>query len=142
MSTGKDEIIDPADYRRGMNPFLIPLAKSKEDGSILAYIRWPTQKEDMDLQLVRTTDVGIRLVAMASTSYCRRIVAEMDFYSKPGTDEAIEIINKESALYQKGEFLGLLRSGKFPAITEEDLALILDRYLLTKVCKYKRRSFH
>jgi len=130
---GEDEIIDPAEYREGTNPFLIPLAKSKKDGSILAYIRWPTQKEDMDLQLVRTTDVGLRLVAMASTSYCRRIVAEMDFYSKPNTDEAIEIINEESTLYEKGEFLGLLRSGKFPAITEEDLALILDRYLLTKV---------
>lgn len=130
---GEDEIIDPAEYRKGMNPFLIPLAKSKKDGSILAYIRWPTQKEDMDLQLVRTTETGLRLVAMASTSYCRRIVAEMDFYSRPNADEAIEIINKDSPLYEKGEFLGLLRSGKFPAITEEDLALILDRYLLTKV---------
>ena len=59
----------------------------------------------MDLQLVRTTDVGLRLVAMASTSYCRRIVAEMDFYSKPNTDEAIEIINEESTLYEKGELL-------------------------------------
>jgi hypothetical protein len=127
-----DEILDPTD-RKELNPFLIPLAKDKKDGSILAYIRWPTQKEDMDLQIVRTTETGVRLVAMASTSYCRRLVAEMDFYSLSDTDKAIEIVNKESPLYEKGEFLGLLRSGKFPSITEEDLALILDRYLLTKV---------
>ena len=96
-----DEILDPT-KREGLNPFLIPLAKSK-DGSVLAYIRWPTQKEDMDLQIVKTTETGLRLVAMASTSYCRRLVAEMDFYSTPDTDKAIELINKESQLYEVDE---------------------------------------
>ena len=82
-----------------MNPFLIPLARCK-DGSVLSYIRWPTQKEDMDLQIVKTTETGLRLIAMASTSYCRRLVAEMDFYSAPETNHAIDIINRESQLYE------------------------------------------
>jgi len=127
-----ETILSPKD-RKGMIPFLIPLSRKEGDDSTLCYIRWPTQKKDMDLQLVRTTATGVRLVAMGSTSFCRRLVAEMDFYSNPNTEKAIEIVNKEGALYEQGEFLPLLRSGKFPAITEEDLALILDRYLLTKV---------
>lgn len=126
-----ETILSPKD-RKGMIPFLIPLSR-KSDGSTLCYIRWPTQKQDMDLQLARTTSTGVRLVAMGSTSFCRRLVAEMDFYSSPNSEKAIEIVNKEGTLYERGEFLPLLRSGKFPAITEDDLALILDRYLLTKV---------
>lgn len=122
-----ETIMAPTD-RKGLNPFLIPLSKNETTGSVLAYIRWPTQKVDMDLQLVRTTQTGIRLVAMGSTSFCRRMVAEMDFYSSPNSDKAIELVNREGQLYERGEFLGLLRSGKFPAITNEDLALILDRY--------------
>jgi hypothetical protein len=127
-----EQILSPKD-RKGMIPFLIPISKKPGDDSTLCYIRWPTQKADMDLQLVRTTPTGVRLVAMGSTSFCRRLVAEMDFYSVPSSEKAMDILNSEGPLYERGEFLPMLRSGKFPAITEEDLALILDRYLLTKV---------
>ena len=47
---GEDTVIPPTD-RKGLNPFLIPIARNKRDGSRLCYIRWPTQKEDMDLQV-------------------------------------------------------------------------------------------
>ena len=125
-----EKLIQPDD-RKGLNPFLIPVAKIGE--SKLCYIRWPTQKVDMDLQLVKTTETGIRLVSMNTNNYIRRVIAEMDFYSMPGSEKAIELVNKEGQIYERGEFLPLLRSGKFPAITDEDLALILDRFLLTKV---------
>ena len=35
--------------------------------------------------------------------------------------------------YVAGEYMPLLKSGKFPTFTESDLKLVLDRYLLTKV---------
>ena len=47
---GEDTVIAPTD-RKGLNPFLIPIARNKRDGSRLCYIRWPTQKDDMDLQV-------------------------------------------------------------------------------------------
>jgi hypothetical protein len=53
--SGDQTILSP-NARKGLNPFLIPLSIRK-DGSILCYIRWPTQKDGMDLQLVRTTEV-------------------------------------------------------------------------------------
>ena len=52
-----ERLISPND-RKGLNPFLIPISQNQTDGTKLCYIRWPTQKEDMELQLVRTTDTG------------------------------------------------------------------------------------
>jgi len=130
--------VDPSEERRGKNPFLIPIAKSTKDGSFLCYIRWPTQKDDMDLQLVKTTEVGISLLSMGTDQYCHRMVAELDYYSSPNAPKAIEILTKSglpgsSPLYTAGEFLPFLKSGKFPIMTQEDLRLVLDRFLLTKV---------
>ena len=34
----------PISARKGINPFLIPVAENTEDKSLLCYIRWPTQK--------------------------------------------------------------------------------------------------
>ena len=90
--TDDEEIVSPTS-REGMNPFLIPLSKSKTDGGVLCYIRWPTQKESMDLQLVRTTDVGIYLVAMGTDQYCHRLAVEQDFFCLPTAGKAIELLN-------------------------------------------------
>ena len=38
-----------------------------------------------------------------------------------------------SQTYSAGEYMPLLKSGKFPTLTESDLRLVLDRFLLTKV---------
>ena len=90
--TDDEEIVSPT-AREGMNPFLIPLSKSKANGNVLCYIRWPTQKESMDLQLVRTTDVGIYLVAMGTDQYCHRLAVEQDFFCLPTAGKAIELLN-------------------------------------------------
>jgi len=116
-----------------MNPFLIPLSRNVKDGSLLCYIRWPTQKDEMDLQIVRTTPVGITLVALGTDQYCHRLVAEMDFYGAAGSAKAMSLLNAGGQLYNSGDYIPLLKSGKFAAITEEDLRLVLDRFLLTKV---------
>jgi len=127
-----NEIVDPQSYRRGINPFFIPLAKSK-DNSLIGYIRWPTQKDDMDLQIVRTNEVGLQLLALGTTQMCHRIAVEQDFYSTPTAKQAVEFINKDKNIYESGDYLPFLRSGKFPTLTENDLRLVLDRFILTKV---------
>lgn len=128
-----DEITGPTAGRVDLNPFLIPLAKSPKDGSLTCYIRWPTQKEDFDLQLVRTTDVGVTLLATGTSQYCHRLAVENQFYSRPFSEKSIEIINRNGLIYKSEDYMSYLKSGKFPAITEDDLRLVLDRYLLTKV---------
>jgi len=131
LSMKGEELVSPT-TRVGLNPFLIPLAKSK-DGSMICYIRWPTQKDDMDLQIVRTNEIGIRLLSMGTDQLCHRITVELDFYSDKNAPEAIEIANKCGVKYNAGDYLPFLRSGKFPTLTKEDLGLVLDRFLLTKV---------
>ena len=90
----------------------------------------------LDLQLITTTPMGgIRLYAMNTDTMCRRMVAEMDFYGKAGAAEAVNILNEGegSIKYESGDYVGYLKSGKFPTITAEDLRLVLDRYILTKI---------
>lgn len=127
-----EEMVHPSE-RSSLNPFLVPLSRSKADSSLLCYIRWPTQKDDMDLQLVRTTSVGISLVSMGTDQYCHRLVAEMDFYGQADSQRAIALLNAQGQLYQTGDYVPMLKSGKFAAMTAEDLRLLLDRFLLTKV---------
>lgn len=129
-----DEIVSPR-KRASLNPFLIPLAKCS-DGTMVCYMRWPTQKADMDLQIVKTTEAGIKLLALGTDQLCKRLVVEMDFYSKPNTDEAISLLNSNGNIYTKGDYLPLLKSGKFPILTEKDLYLVLVRFLLTKVSAF------
>lgn len=127
-----EELVNPRD-RGHLNPFLIPLTRNRIDNSLLCYIRWPTQKESMDLQLVRTTDAGVRLVSLSTDNMIKRIAAEMDFYSHPKATTIIDLVNADGEIYKPGDYIALLKSGKFPALTDYDLKLILDRYILTKV---------
>lgn len=127
-----DTLSNPRD-RKGLNPFLIPLAKSSKDGSSICFIRWPTQKEGMDLQIVRTNEVGITLEAMGTDQLCKRIVIEQDFYGEPSALDAVSILNNGGISYQLGEFMPFFKSGKFPVLSKEDQRLAIDRYLLTKV---------
>jgi len=131
LSMKGEELVSPK-TRIGLNPFLIPLAKCK-DGSMICYIRWPTQKDDMDLQIVKTTEIGIKLLAMGTDQFCHRMVVELDFYADKNAPEAIEMASRYGIKYTSGDYLPFLRSGKFPTLTNEDLALVLDRFLLTKV---------
>jgi hypothetical protein len=77
--------------------------------------------------------VGIYLVAMGTDQYCHRLVAEQDFMSLPTAPKAIELLNAAGQMHIEGDHIAFLKSGKFPTLTEEDLKLVLDRYLLTKV---------
>ena len=121
------------DERTGLCPFLIPLSKNKQTGQFLCYIRWPTQKSDMDLQLVRTTDVGIVLESMSTDQYCHRKVVEKDFLAAHDAPELIKLLNADGQLYSEGDYMSFLRSGKFDISNEEGKNLVRDRYLLTKV---------
>ena len=133
LEMSEDEAVVGPSSRENLNPFLIPLSKNKKDGSTLCYIRWPTQKDSMDLQLVRTTEVGIYLVAMGTDQYCHRLAVEQEFSSSPSAPKAIELLNAAGQMYTPGDYLPFLKSGKFPTVTAADLKLVLDRYLLTKV---------
>lgn len=133
LEMSSDETVVSPLVRDNLNPFLIPLSTNKNDGSTLCYIRWPTQKDSMDLQLVRTTEVGIYLVAMGTDQYCHRLAVEQEFYSKPSAPQAIKLLNAGGQTYTPGDYEPFLKSGKFPTVTENDLKLVLDRYLLTKV---------
>lgn len=130
--SGGEELVNPR-LRSTLNPFLIPISKNKIDNSMLCYIRWPTQKDEMDLQLVRSTDCGMRLVSLSTDHYSHRLAVELDFNGNKNAQYAIDLLNSNGELYKTGDYLTLLKSGKFPAITEHDLRLILDRYLLLKV---------
>jgi len=130
------KLVRPED-RKGMNPFLIPISEW-DHGERLCYVRWPTMAENtetgLDLQVVVTTPMGgIRLYAMNTDAMCRRMVAEIDFYGQSGSTDAIEVLNKNEVKYTSGDYVPYLKSCKFNAITEDDLRLVLDRYLLTKV---------
>lgn len=133
--TGEQQLVDPRE-RKGLIPFLIPLSRDKETGELLCYIRWPTQKDDMDLQLVRTSDAGVKLISTSTINYCRRLAVELDFEGHPRVQEAVDLVNNQcadDAKYNVGDYLPFLKSGKFPAITKDDHRLILDRYILTKI---------
>ncbi|RYG62100.1 hypothetical protein EON64_18145, partial [archaeon] len=126
------ELVPPT-QRYGLNPLLIPLAKNTTDGSTLSYIRWPTQKESMDLHIVRTNDVGVSLVSVSTDQYCHRQVIELDFAGHSNVLEAANLLNKDSSLYNVGDYMTMFRSCKFPVNTPAERRLVLDRYLLLKV---------
>ena len=127
-----ETLVDPKN-RTGLNPFLVPLSRRASDNSLLCYIRWPTQREEMPLQLVRTTDGGIRLESLSTDHMCHRLAIEMDFKKDENAGDAIGMLNQHGVLHNKGDHLPFLNSGKFPTATENDMRLVVDRYLLTKV---------
>lgn len=132
VSMNGDTLVNPRECK-GLNPFLVPVSRRASDQELLCYIRWPTQREDMPLQLVHTTQAGVKLVALSTDHYCHRLSVEMDFYKHPHAADAIETTNKLGQLYKSGEYLPMLQSKKFPTETSHDQKLFLDRFLLTKV---------
>lgn len=130
------EIIEPTE-RKGLIPLVIPIAKKRmAEYPVLCFMRWPTQKQGIDLQIAQTNAIGVQLIALNTENYCKRIVAELDFYGDANASKAIEIINKDGIVYTEGECLAILKSGKFPTISDKDLRLALDRYLLTVVGQF------
>lgn len=126
------EILSPF-QRAGLNPFLIPISRNTSDNTLLCYLRWPTQKIEMDLQLVRTNEVGVALESLSTDRFVHRQLVEMDFYNHPNVQKANEVANKDSHIYTLGDHVSFTKSGKFPSTTDEERRLVLDRYLLTKV---------
>jgi len=130
----KGEIpVSPVKSRAGLNPLLIPVTKNPIDNSLTCYLRWPTQKDGAPLQLVKTTETGLYLVSLDTDKYCHRLAVEMDFAGDSETNKFVEKINKIGIPYKVGDYLPMIKSGKFPTLTKEDLALIIDRFILTKV---------
>lgn len=130
----KGEIpVSPTKSRVGMNPLLIPITKNPVDNSLTCYLRWPTQKDGAPLQLVKTTETGVYLVSLDTDKYIHRLTVELDFAGSPDASKFAEKINKVGISYKIGDYLPMIKSGKFPTLTKEDLGLVLDRYVLTKV---------
>lgn len=102
LEMSDDEKIVTPSQRKGMNPFLIPLSRREADNSTLCYIRWPTQKEGMDLQLVRTTNSGIYLVSMGTDQYCHRLAVEQDFFCLSSAGKALELLNASGQVLLHG----------------------------------------
>lgn len=133
-----DIIMDPY-QRNGMNPFLIPVAKLSKDidgseDSMLCFIRWPTQKDDMELQLVRTNLIGVTLESLGTDQYCKRILAELDFVSDIRVKEAINIAKSDGIVYNSGDYLSMIPSEKkSQSLTDDEKRIYLDKFLLTKV---------
>jgi hypothetical protein len=126
------ELVEPQ-KRHSLNPFFIPVGKDATTGHYVGFMRWPTQKEGMDLQIATTTEAGVKLVALSTDKYVARMAAESDFYGRPESDYLESMANESGTLYKKGDSLAMLNSGRFPSQTDHDKRLILDRYLLTKV---------
>ena len=112
LALSGEEIVPPTERNSAdLNPFLIPISRDKEN-RLTCFLRWPTQKDSMDLQLVQTTEVGVRLRAQSTDQLARRIVAEQDFLSLPKAQEAADILQKGGLQYTLGEFIPFLKSGK------------------------------
>ena len=112
LALSGEEIVAPTERKSvDLNPFLIPISRDKEH-RMTCYLRWPTQKDSMDLQLVQTTEVGVRLRAQSTDQLARRIVAEQDFLSLPKAQEAVDILQKGGLQYTLGEFIPFLKSGE------------------------------
>lgn len=128
------KFVEPTN-RKNVNPFLVPITLDK-NGEKLCYLRWPTQRDTMELQLVRTTKVGVELVALNTVHYCQRLVTELEFYSDPSVKSAINILQANGISFQPDGYSALMKSGKFPVQTVNDQRLLLDRYLLTKIAAF------
>lgn len=126
------EVVSPFE-RKGLNPLLVPVAKNHEDGSLLCFLRWPTQKDGMDLQLVRTNDAGVSLVALSTDHFCHKHAVEMDLNGDAHAVQVACMVNQPSKLYNMGDIGQFVQSSKFPSASPAERRLALDRYLLTKV---------
>lgn len=127
-----NQIVSPH-AREGLNPFLIPLAKQPTRNNLLCYLRWPTQKVEMELQIVETNEVGVNLVSLSTDKLCLRKAIEADYYAKSYAQEVIDLVNKDGHMYKSGDYISFFSSLKNQPTTEEGRRLILDRFILTKV---------
>lgn len=125
--------VSPTKSRAGLNPLLIPVTKNPTDNSLTCFLRWPTQKDGAPLQVVKTTETGVYLLSLDADKYCHRLTVELDFAGDKDATKFIEKINEAGIAYKAGDYIPMIKSGKFPSLTKEDLGLILDRYILTKV---------
>jgi hypothetical protein len=136
LSIQKFELVDPT-QRRGINPFVIPLAKNKKDGSFIGFLRWPTQKETMPMQVVRTNPVGLTLLALSADAYCHRQAVELDFSGDINASTVLELAGPLEKKYEMGDALKFVKTAKLPQVSEENkLRLGLDRFILTKVAPF------
>ena len=125
---------------KNINPFIIPIAKSTKNDRIIGYMRWPTQKEDMELQIVSTNQVGLCLESLNTIDYCYKMVIEMDNEQHPAAQEAVDLYNKDNneKTYNNKDYQMFLEKfkGKFPLETAVDKRLALDRFLLNKFSNF------
>jgi hypothetical protein len=136
LTIQKFDLISPTN-RRGMNPFVIPIAHSKKDDSYIGFLRWPTQKETMPLQIVKTNPVGLTLLALSADAYCHRQAVELDFSGDLNAPTVLELARPLEKNYELGDAVKFVKSAKLPQVSEENkLRLGLDRFILTKVAPF------
>lgn len=140
------ELLNPRE-RSGLNPLLIPLAKDHSDQSIIGFVRWPTQKESMPLQVVKTNEVGLTLLALDTDSYCLRQAVELDIAGDNRAGEVLALADPpDNKKYPLGYAANFINITKLPKTSEENRQrLNLDRFLLLKVGpfldSYRRLAF-
>ena len=135
LSWQGNEIVSPR-ARDGLNPFLIPLARSSADNEHICYLRWPTQKDTMELQIVKTCPAGVKLLSTSTEHYIQKEAITADFQGHPDSTKLLAKAftpNLTTKSYNAGDATKFANSGKFPIDTAKRLNLALDRFLLTKI---------
>eukprot|EP00981_Chlorochromonas_danica_P015038 scaffold10132_cov169-Ochromonas_danica.AAC.3 len=87
----------------------------------------------MDLQIVRSNEVGVSLLSLSTDHYTHRLAVELDYQNHPELPQILEKLNQPGQIYALGDYLTFFRSGKFPIGTKEEQRLVLDRYILSKI---------
>lgn len=126
------ELVNPRE-RAGLNPFLVPIAKDKTDNSVIGYLRWPTQRDAMPLQIVKTNETGLSLLSLNTDQFCTRQAVEMDFAGNNKAPLALQAANPEKK-YSLGDARNYFTTAKLPLVSpEQKERLGLDRFVLIKV---------
>ena len=126
-----------------MNPFFVPLAKDVLKGSYIGYLRWPTQKAEMDLQIAETNEVGLKLVSLNTKGFFFRQLVENDFNNYiEGSDDSARLCKEAFAIarehqladYKEKDFLSFF--AKLNTLNSNsstgDKRTAVDKYLLLK----------
>lgn len=90
----------------------------------------------MPLQLVRTTEAGVRLVSLSTDHFCHRLAVESELSSDSNAERIRALLEKDSSAYSPGDAQKFFSSGKFPCSTDLEKKLTVDRYLLLKVGQF------
>jgi hypothetical protein len=130
------ELVDPRSSRASQNPFLVPLAKDSSDNSLIGYVRWPTQRDSLPLQVVKTNELGLSLLSLNTEHYCLKQAVEADINGNAKAEEFLQLANSEKP-YSLGDAQKFLSTAKLPLMSEENkLRLSLDRFLLVKIGQF------